>query len=402
MLFLIKKLLQRKTITTGLSFRKEVEMKSNELNEKDNAFKDALDEQDNAKLAKAFEDRFKTVEANILQKFEELKDEQDENVLASRGVRRLTNAEKEFYKSIKDQVGNNPTKGATTVIPKTIINAVYEDLKAITTDNPLALIDLENTSGVSEWLVSLVDSPIAAWGELTEGITKELNVGFKVFGTETNKLSCYLPFAKSILDLGYEWIDAFLRQYMTLAIKTNLTTACISGNGQKCPYGMAYDYDTDSDTGTIKTAVDIKAIDKKNFGPLFKTLRKSPITGKTRALENPTIFVDSDSYYDYLYTNDSIINAKGEFVSMLDNLGVKVCVCETGLEEGQAILAMPKRYWMGFGSKKGGQEGTVEFSDDFLFLEDKRVYKVKTYADGFLKDKNGAILLNLKTLNPIA
>ena len=377
-------------------------MKSNELNNVKDEIKDALDAQDNEKLAKAFDEKFKSVEASVLQKFEELKDEQDERILASRGIRQLTNAEKEFYKGLKDEVGNNPTKGATTVIPKTIIDAVFDDIRAITTDNPLALIDLQNTTGSNEWLVSLVDAPVSTWGELTDGITKELSVGFKVFNMVTNKLSCYLPFAKSILELGEVWIDAFLREYMALAIKSSLTKACISGNGSKQPWGMVYDYDSETDTGTKKTAVDIKAIDKANFGPLFKTLRKSPITGKTRALENPTIFVDSDSYYDYLYAYDSIVNAEGNFVSMLDKLGVKVCICETGLDAGQAILAMPKRYWMGICSKAGGQKGTVEFSDDYLFLEEKRVYKAKTYADGFLKDKNGAILLNLKTLVPAA
>lgn len=49
--------------------------------------------------------------------------------------------------------------------------------------------------------------------------------------------------------------------------------------------------------------------------------------------------------------------------------------------------------------KAGGSNGMVEFSDDYLFLEDKRVYKGKVFADGFAKDKNAFALLNVTGLN---
>ena len=91
----------------------------------------------------------------------------------------------------------------------------------------------------------------------------------------------------------------------------------------------------------------------------------------------------------------------GVKVNQLASLGVKLCICPTGLDKGQALLAMPKRYAMQVAAKTGGTNGMIEFSDDYLFLDDKRVYKTKVFANGFLKDVNGAILLDVTKLTPV-
>ena len=66
-------------------------MKSTELAENKtlDEFKNSLDMEDNAKLAEAMMNKYKDIEKNILDKFEELKDEHDSKVLASRGIRQL-------------------------------------------------------------------------------------------------------------------------------------------------------------------------------------------------------------------------------------------------------------------------------------------------------------------------
>ena len=375
-------------------------MKSNELNTNPNVelFQNALDTEDNKALAEAMEKRFNNIEETILAKYEELKDEHDVNVLASRGVRQLTNEEVKFYNNLfRADIGMSPTVGGQAIMPKTIIDAVFEDLREDTDNNPLALIDLQNTTGATEWLVSVAEAPVTAWGEMCEPITQELSVGFKVVNSYVNKLSAYIPYCKSLLDLGPVWQDTYLREYLRLGLKDGLTLALFSGNGSKMPWGMAYNYNIDTDTGTAKTAVAITAIDKANFGPIFKTLSTNPL-GKHRSVASATLFVDSETYYDYIYANDGVMTVDGTYVSMLEKMGIKLCVCETGLTTGHGIIALPKRYFMQVAAKGGGQTGMVEFSDDYLFLEDKRVYKGKLFADGFLKDANGAVLIDFTGL----
>lgn len=375
-------------------------MKSTELTKDTNLEKieNAIETDDVKEVAKVFNDRFTAIEKNILQLHDELKDEKDETILRARGVRTdalLTDEEKTFYDRLfKDVVGNNPTPTTTLPIPKTLAERIFEDMK----DIPEAIIgdiDFTDSTGATEILVAKAEKPTAVWGDLTDAVTKELSLGYKVVPTLNNKLSCYLPYAKSIIDLGYAWQDAYVRQYISLGLALELTKSAISGNGTKQPWGMAYDYNDESDSGTIKTATKLTEISKKAFAPIFATMSKNPL-GLRRVVKDVVMYVDSETYYEYVYANDGALNANGVYVSILEQLGIKVKQVETGLTKGQAVLAMPKRYFMESGFK--GQN-IIEFSDHQFFIEDKRIYKGKVYADGYPKDNNAFALLDLTGLN---
>ena len=375
-------------------------MKSEELNKDEvlDEITDALDNEDNKALAEAMVKRMKDIEAKVLNKFEELKDEHDEKVLASRGIRQLTNEEIKFYENVfRNDIGMSPTQGGQAIMPKTIIESVFDDLREDVDDNPLADIDLVNTTGATEWIVSIAERPTAAWGEMCDPITKELSLGFKVVNNYINKLSCYIPYCKSLIELGPVWQDAYVREYMGLGLKYALITAACSGNGSKQPWGMAYDYSIDSDTGVLKTPVAITSLRRESFKAIFKAMSTNPM-GIHRSLNGLTLFVDSATYYDYLYANEVYFDLNGAEHSRLDRLGIKKRICETGLSNGQAILGLPKRYFMQIAAKVG-VSGEIEFSDDYLFLEDKRVYKGKLFADGFAKDNNAFVLLDITGLN---
>lgn len=374
-------------------------MKSTELNNENlDLFKDALDKEDNEALAGAMARKFNDVEKSILAKFEELKDEHDATVLASRGIRQLTNAEIAFYKDIfNNDIGMSPTVGGPKIMPKTIIESIFDDLREDVDDNPLAGIDLNNTTGATEWVVSVAERPTANWGQMCDAVTRELSVGFKVVNTLVNKLSCYIPYCKSLLDLGPTFQDAYVREYLKLGLKYALIEAAISGNGSNAPWGMAYDYNIDTDQGTLKTPVPITTLDRAGFKNIFKNMSQNPM-GNHRSLAGMTLYVDSETYYDKIFVNEIYYDLNGVEHSKLERLGIKLCICETGLTAGQAVIGLPQRYFMQVAMKGGGQTGTVEFSDDYLFLEDKRVYKAKLFADGFAKDTKAFALLDLSGL----
>ena len=52
---------------------------------------------------------------------------------------------------------------------------------------------------------------------------------------------------------------------------------------------------------------------------------------------------------------------------------------------------------MGLGSSKNGK---IELSDDYKFLEDLRTYKIKLYGNGFPKDDNAFLYLDIENLVP--
>ena len=130
-------------------------MKSNELNNQTVAeFQNAIEAEDSKALAELQVAQYRNMENKVMTLFEELKNETDEKVLNARGVFKLTTDEKKFYDNLfKNAVGNSPTAGGTLLIPSTIITRVFDDLRE-DQSGILDLIDLVNTTGASEWLVS--------------------------------------------------------------------------------------------------------------------------------------------------------------------------------------------------------------------------------------------------------
>ena len=62
---------------------------------------------------------------------------------------------------------------------------------------------------------------------------------------------------------------------------------------------------------------------------------------------------------------------------------------------GEALLVLPEEYFAGLGSSK---DGTLEFSDEFKFTQDQRVFKIKLYGNGKAYDNSVAILLDISEL----
>lgn len=377
-------------------------MKDEALNRKSDKvteeMKNAIENGDVETFVNISQEQFKTMENKILSKYEELKDVKDEEILKARGVFMPTNEEKRFLDlCFKNEVGMSPTSGGSYVIPKTLVQRIFDDLRESAEDgsNLLADIDFQNTTGSMEWLVSVADMPVMTWGEICDSINKELGVAFKLTNAQVNKLSAYIPWCRSLIDLGYEWQEQYIREYLTFGLRLGLCKAYISGDGINKPFGMCMDYDIDTKTGTKKTAQKITAIDRANFAGIFKTMSKNTMGG-TRPIKGlVTMYVDSDTYYDYVYSADEEVSAESIRYSKLEKLGIRVVVTETGLEKGQAVIGLPQKY---FGQVAFRDNGQISFSDDYLFLEDKRVWKAKLYANGFAKDKNAFALLDLTGL----
>ena len=47
------------------------------------------------------------------------------------------------------------------------------------------------------------------------------------------------------------------------------------------------------------------------------------------------------------------------------------------------------------------KNGKIEYSDEYRFLEDERVYLIKLYANGFAMDNNAFVVLDITELHPV-
>ena len=62
---------------------------------------------------------------------------------------------------------------------------------------------------------------------------------------------------------------------------------------------------------------------------------------------------------------------------------------------GQALLCIPAEYYALVAADRG-----LEISDEYKFIEDKRVYKQVMYGNGRAVDDTSAILLDISALDP--
>lgn len=64
---------------------------------------------------------------------------------------------------------------------------------------------------------------------------------------------------------------------------------------------------------------------------------------------------------------------------------------------GRATLGISRLYWAFAGMNK---DGRIEYSDEYRFLEDERVYLIKTYANGMPADNNAFLELDISGIKP--
>lgn len=354
----------------------------------------ALKDNDTEAYAAAFDqmlDEMKAeMQADVARQIEENTAAQDNRILADRGVRQLTSAERDYYNSFIEAVKSSRPRQAIEnldkALPITVVQAVFEDLRQ---NHPLlSVIDFTYVPYGMRVLLNGSDTPMATWGDLCDPITEELTAGFDVIDATQQKLSAYIQVCASGLEVGPEWIDQYVREYLREAFANGLELAIISGTGKKMPIGMDRDLEAAIVDGEYaqKDAVEITKLDIATLGGALGAIAAG------HSIIDPILVVNSGDYYSKIapWTLQQI---NGSFVEALP-FGIKVIPSQF-VTADSAILGLAHRYFAAIGIANNGR---IEYSDEFAFLDDVRTYKIKGYANGMPKDNTAFILLDISDL----
>ena len=383
-------------------------MRTNDIRSREElraAIQQAVRDNDTEAFSTAFDEMQQRLALDIREEYTEqmnqMRQEFDANVLASRGVRQLTTEERNYYQKLGEAMRDKNPKQALenldVVMPETVIDSVFEDLR---TNHPLlSLIDFIPTNGAIELLMNTNGYQEAAWGELCDEIVKELTSGFKAVNTTLLKLSAFLPVCKAMLDLGPNWLDRYVRDILFEALANGLEAGIIDGDGKGKPIGMTRNVGEGVSVvdGVYpqKSAITLKKLTPEKFGPLVGQLAKSE-KGVARAVNNLVMIVNPVDYWSKVMPATTLQAPDGTYRNnVLPYPGT--IIQSPSVPEGKAVLGMAKRYFAAAGTSK---DGRIEFSDHAKYLEDKRVYIIKTYANGMPKDNNSFLLLDISALAP--
>lgn len=324
----------------------------------------------------------------------------DKGILASRGYRQLTNAETKYYNAlIEASKAKNYNQAVTTLadltenelMPETIVDAVYKDL--VENYPLLSKVHFQNARYSTKVIMNDHSKQMAQWGEIEGEIAKEIVSAFKIMDIQQNKLSAYAVIPMGLLDMGATFLDSYIRTILRDAIAVALEEAIVNGDGNGKPVGLMKKL-----TGAVdgvhqdKDAQAITNFGVKTMGTLIAQMAKNEKDQK-RTVGKLTLIVNANDYYILVAPAVRTQNFAGAYV---DNFAFPMeVVISEAVPEGRAILAMLDNYFAGIGFAK---EGVIEFSDHAQFLEDKRVYKIKTYGCGRALDENSALLLDISGL----
>ncbi len=362
----------------------------------------AIQENDQDAFAAAFEELSMNIQENILAEVDMIRQNADAAILAGRGTRQLTSEEKNYYeKVIAAMKSSNPKQALAdldVVMPKTTIDAVFEDL---TTEHPLLnAINFMNTSGMIEMIMNTDETELATWDTLCAEIVTELTSGFKKVNMSLDKLSAFLPVCKAMLDLGPAWLDRYVRDILQEALYNGLENGIIAGTGKNQPIGMIKQVGEEVQvTGGVypdKEAIKVTSLDPVTYGTLLATMAKTP-KGKPRKVDGVIMVVNPGDYFTKIMPATTFMTPQGTYINNVLPYPTTV-IQSTQMPAGKAVIGMGKRYFMGIGTAKSGK---IEYSDEYHFLEDERVYLVKLYGHGEPKDNNAFLVLDISELEPM-
>lgn len=361
----------------------------------------ALLENDTAAFSEAFAKFSDNIAQKVTAQFEVRQEAADVSVLAARGARQMTSEENAYFQQLGDAMKSANPKQALAeldvVMPKTEIDAVFEDLTA---SHPLLdAVEFQNTSSLVEMIVNTHEDQLGTWGALTAEITKELTSGFKKINMSLTKYSAFIPVAKSMLDLGPAWLETYVRTILQETIYLGLEEAIIKGTGKDMPIGMNRQVgDGVTITGGVypeKTTVAVNALDPVTYGGLLADMSKTP-NGHQRTVQNVILVVSPADYFTKIMPATTIRAADGTYVNNVLPFPTTI-IQSVHVPEGRMILGLAKRYFMGVGMAKSGK---IEYSDEYHFLEDERVYLCKLYGHGEPLDNNAFVYCDISGMVP--
>lgn len=368
----------------------------------------AMKSGDEKEIQQAWESLHDSIANKVKEDFADLQESHDSAILAQRGYRQLTSKETKWYQKVINALRSADPKQAFTAIigsdneddlmPTTIIEDVYKNLKE---EHPLLqAINFQYVGYITKWILNDHSAQNAVWGKITDEIVKEITSSFKVVDVDQNKLSAYAIVELGMLDLGPTFLDGYIRTVLSEAIMAGLELAIVAGTGVNEPVGLIKDIHegvTFSSTAGYpdKEKVAVKSFMPAEYGALVAQMAETE-GGKKRKFTEVGIICNMTDYLTKVMPATTVLNANGHYVNNLFPFPTTVYV-SNALADGDAVLFLKDEYFLGMG---GAKNGVIEYSDEYKFLEDQRVFKVKQYGAGRAFDNTSALYLDISGLEP--
>lgn len=339
----------------------------------------------------------------------------DRSILAQRGFHQLTSEETEWYEGLIEDAkmqratqsnpdgfthignGTGSTNVPSKAMPESIRDEVFRNLREA--HQLFQKIRMTNAQWQTTWIRNKHARQLATWHAVESEITKEITSSFETVTVNLGKLSCFVVITKDMLELGPVWMDAYVRTVIVEAMACGLEDGMINGRGaiknepvglKKNPAGVI-----DQSTGLPdKSQIAVTDFSPETYGTLLAALSIDADGKVKQSVDGLTLVCNLPDYLTKVMPATTALNTNGAYVNNLFPVNTDV-VTSQFLQTGEAILFLPDEYEMLIGGTRG-----IEYSDEYKFLEDMRVFKSVTYANGLPRDNTSALYLDISGLQP--
>lgn len=345
----------------------------------------ALQSDDAGQAAEALQEMQNSICQMIEQEFEQYKGVGDMDVLQSRGLRKLTSEETEWYQKFIGAVKTGTKQeitNLTSAMPITIIDRVISDMQK--RHELLNAINIQDAAGAQRLVMNAVQmaSKLGSWGTVTGAISTELKGAIKTIDVTVSKYTAYFIIPKDFVKFNFTfapmWVDQYIRIVLSESVAFGLEKTMISGNGKDQFIGMTMDTSTATDgVYAQKTAVAIKNFDDDYLNVIAGLAKDS--NGDDREVPEVLMVVNPQDYIKKIRRiQNTLIYGTGS-VDLINHTYPTRVVKSSMMPAGKASVGIAENY---FAAINGGKSGIIEYDDSNQFLEDNRVYTTRVYGNG--------------------
>ena len=337
---------------------------------------------------------------------------EDTAALAGRNQHVLTAEERKYYEAlIQAGLSSNPQQALTSLIPNgmpmTILEDVYREIQD--THPLLQAVNYINVGYLTRWILPNNAADAAVWGPINATITKEIDAAFTTIELTQNKLSAFSQIELDMLQLGPAFLDNYVRTFLAEAISIGLEKAIVTGTGKNEPIGLdcviGNNVAIGNDGYSKKTPVALNGFDPETYGAVLATAFAETELGNKRSFDKVVLICSQEDYLNKVMPASTVLTTNGNYVSDVFPFPTEVIKSNyvpkrygnDVADHHYGIIFIPGEYDVLVGA---GKTGAIEFTDEFKFLEDKRVLKTKIFATGRAKDATSAIIVNLDNMEP--
>lgn len=354
--------------------------------------------------AQAIQELHDSVATRIEQEFEQYGNVTDMMVLQSRGLRALTSEENAWYQKFiaaaKSGAKQEITNLTDHMVP-TIFDRVIEDMRKA---HPLlGAIEIRNAVGAVRMVMNAkqMRSLLGSWGPITSAITEQVQGAIRFIDIDHNKYTAFFLIPKDFVKFNFGfapmWVDAYIRNILSETVAFGLEKAIVTGDGDGRPTGLAFDVSTQSNGKySEKTAVAINTWD--DYRDTIADNLLLDANGDYRVISEVLMVVNPVDYVKKIRPAMQVITTAG-IQNMINRAFPTNVVQSPFVTAGTAKVGIAENY---FAAINGGQSGIIEYSDEYQFLEDNRVYTTRVYGNARPVDNASFLNLNISGIETYA